>query len=145
MKLAKGDSSFVAEEAIVPMQHQKMMFGAGLRGAVALALVMGMPSSKVDVFASATLFIIMFTNFLLGGATGSLIQALGVHSEQAGNMAPEDLEFTDKEAQAVFAWYEFENRWLPFLKLAVDKPEAERMRQVRFRHVISTETLLRLF
>ena len=57
---------------------------------------MGMPS-KVDVFASATLFIIMVTNIVLG-VTTNVIAYLGVHSRQAGNMTPEDTDFTPSEA-----------------------------------------------
>ena len=45
------------------------------------------------------------------------------------SVEPADLEFTETEAEAVFAWYEFENRWLPFLRLTVDKAVAEQMRQ----------------
>ena len=37
------------------------MFGAGLRGAVALALVMQMPSSSQDQIVSGTLFIIFWS------------------------------------------------------------------------------------
>ena len=106
-----------------------MMFAGGLRGAVALALVMGMPSSKVDVFAAATLFIIMVTNIILGGATTNVIAYLGVHSQHAGNMTAADTEFTPSEEAAVIRWYELEKRWLPFLRLEIDFGKRERVLQ----------------
>lgn len=120
-------TTYNEEEALIPVQHSKMMFAAGLRGAVALALVMGMPSSKVDVFASATLFIIMVTNVVLGGATTNVIAALGVHSKQAGNMTQSDTDFTASEEKAVIRWYALEERWLPFLRLDVDLEERDRV------------------
>jgi NhaP-type Na+/H+ or K+/H+ antiporter len=39
-----------------------MMFGAGLRGAVALALVMQMPTSSTEEITACVLFIIFWTN-----------------------------------------------------------------------------------
>lgn len=122
-------STYNEKEALQPAQHSVMMFAGGLRGAVALALVMGMPSSKVDVFASATLFIIMVTNIILGGATTNVIAYLGVHSQHAGNMTAADTEFTPSEEAAVIRWYELEKRWLPFLRLEIDFGKRERVLQ----------------
>jgi NhaP-type Na+/H+ or K+/H+ antiporter len=45
----------------VEFTSQLMMIGAGLRGAVALALVKQMPTSASDEISSATLFIIFCT------------------------------------------------------------------------------------
>lgn len=125
-KAKQQNRLYFKEEALVPLQHSMMMLAGGLRGAVALALVMAMPSSKFEVFASATLFIIMFTNVVLGGATTSVIAALGVHSKMAGNMTAEDTEFTLNEERTVLKWYDLERRWLPFLRLDIDLEQRDR-------------------
>ena len=57
----------------LPMSTQIMMFGAGLRGAVALALVMQMPTSSAEEVASATLFVVFWTNIVLGGLTTPMV------------------------------------------------------------------------
>ena len=62
----------------LPMSTQIMMFGAGLRGAVALALVMQMPTSSAEEIASATLFVVFWTNIVLGGLTTPLVLWLKV-------------------------------------------------------------------
>lgn len=124
-------STYSLEESLMPKQHCLMMFAGGLRGAVALALVMGMPSSKVDVFASATLFIIMVTNVILGGATTNVINFLGVHSKQAGNMTDEDTDFTPSEEVAVLHWYDIEKKFVPFLRLDVDLEKREEQQRER--------------
>jgi NhaP-type Na+/H+ or K+/H+ antiporter len=60
------------------MSTQIMMFGAGLRGAVALALVMQMPTSSAEEIASATLFVVFWTNIVLGGLTTPMVLWLKV-------------------------------------------------------------------
>ena len=62
----------------VSNKNLAMMIGAGLRGAVALALVMQMPSSSFVAISSATLFIIVVTNVVLGGLTTPLVMFLKI-------------------------------------------------------------------
>lgn len=75
-----------------------MMMGTGLKGAVALALVTKMPTSSGEQFTSATIFLIFWTNVLLGGLSIPLIKFLGIPNESDGTMDLEEFEFTEDEA-----------------------------------------------
>ena len=60
----------------VDAKTQLMMVVSGLRGIVALALVMAMPSSSQEQIAAATMFVIFWTNIVLGGLTATLVPRL---------------------------------------------------------------------
>ena len=83
----------------LPMTTQIMMFSAGLRGAVALALVMQMPTSSSEEIASACLFVIFWTNIVLGGVTTPLVGWLKIPNEGDGSLDVSSFEFTEKEME----------------------------------------------
>ena len=101
--LSRGLSVFSVAQFIacvgrhVRWQTQVMMIGAGLRGAVALALVKQMPTSASDEISSATLFIIFWTNVVLGGATTPLVSALKIMNEAEGTLDLSTFEFNEDE------------------------------------------------
>ena len=100
-----------------PCRAALVCWGAmqGLRGAVALALVMKMPSSSADEFSSTTLFVIMVSNVCLGGLTQPLINALGIPNEHSKTLRKSDKEFDQQEESSVLAFAKFENQYLTFL------------------------------
>lgn len=57
-----------------------MMWTCGLRGAVAYALAVNMPTSNRAI-ETTTLFIVLCTTLLFGCSTGPLLKALGLDSE----------------------------------------------------------------
>ncbi|CAM9960890.1 unnamed protein product, partial [Phaeothamnion confervicola] len=57
---------------------QVVMWFAGLRGAIAFALVQSMPGSNTDVYSSTTLMLIIFTTLVCGGLTEPLLGRMNV-------------------------------------------------------------------
>lgn len=53
----------------ISIKMQCVLWFAGLRGAIAFALAMNMPGNHRDVYATATLFICIFTTVVCGGLT----------------------------------------------------------------------------
>jgi hypothetical protein len=88
---------------------------AGLRGAVALALVTQTPSSSYQAFISATLFIIVVTNVVLGGMTAPLVSFLGINNEHDKTLDMSHFNFSEKEAELLQAWEEMSEKWFNFL------------------------------
>jgi NhaP-type Na+/H+ or K+/H+ antiporter/ABC-type branched-subunit amino acid transport system substrate-binding protein len=95
----------------LPMSTQIMMFGAGLRGAVALALVMQMPTSSAEEVASATLFVVFWTNIVLGGLTTPMVLWLKIPNEGNGTLDVSTFEFTEKEKKWLQRIDKVEERW----------------------------------
>ena len=83
----------------LPMTTQIMMFNAGLRGAVALALVVQMPTSSSEEITSACLFVIFWTNIVLGGLTTPLVGWLKIPNEGDGSLDVSSFELTEKELE----------------------------------------------
>jgi NhaP-type Na+/H+ or K+/H+ antiporter len=94
----------------VPQQHQFMMIAAGLRGAVALALVMQMPSIAAEEIASTTLFIIVVTNVVLGGLTAPMVSLLGIPNEKNGTLNLAAFTLTKREKEFARSWHDKRDR-----------------------------------
>jgi len=62
----------------IPMRMQVMMWFAGLRGAIAFALALNVPSANKGYIITTTLFIVFFTTLVLGGTTEKLLTKLGL-------------------------------------------------------------------
>lgn len=62
----------------ISLKAQCVLWFAGLRGAIAFALSMNMPGPNSDSYASATLFICMFTTIVCGGFTESILTRFGM-------------------------------------------------------------------
>ena len=60
----------------LPMQF--VLWFAGLRGAIAFALAMNMPGPNREVYATATLFICIFTTVVCGGLTDRMLTRYGM-------------------------------------------------------------------
>jgi hypothetical protein len=71
--------SFVANlfrRQTIPLNMQHVMCFAGLRGAIAFALSMGMPAENRDLYVSTTLSIVVFTTFVCGGMTEPVLKKM---------------------------------------------------------------------
>ena len=105
----------------VSNKNLAMMIGAGLRGAVALALVMQMPSSSFQAFSSATLFIIFVTNIVLGGLTTPLVKLLKIpfHVDLS------KFEYSTQEKEDMWKSREWIEKWQKRFRVRVYEHEDE--------------------
>lgn len=62
------------------------MWWAGLRGAIAVGLVVGIPTSLRYMMLATTVVIVLLTVFVMGGTTAFMLKKLGV---RMGDQAPE--------------------------------------------------------
>jgi sodium/hydrogen exchanger 8 len=62
----------------ISLKMQCVLWFAGLRGAVSFALSMNMPGPNSDSYATATLFICMFTTIVCGGFTERILTRFGM-------------------------------------------------------------------
>lgn len=64
----------------IPFRMQVVMWWAGLRGAVALALARLMPALDSKVYQATTLAIVLLTTVVGGGSTASVLEATGMRA-----------------------------------------------------------------
>ena len=69
----------------VSLKDQLVMLHAGLRGAIAFALALTFPSHNIHIVLNTTMWVILFTIFVLGGTTPSLLTVLNVDMGVASN------------------------------------------------------------
>ena len=93
-------------ETQISMSYQCMMFTAGLRGAIALVLVLGLPPGRFNADIEATtVFIVLVTNVVLGGATVPVVRYLKIPCDKDGTLstdADERLGMTGKLWRCIF-------------------------------------------
>lgn len=70
----------------IPWTHDVMLWFAGLRGALAFALSLDVPSSNGGVILSTTLIICVATIFLLGSFAGFMLKLLGIRTGVPSNV-----------------------------------------------------------
>jgi solute carrier family 9 (sodium/hydrogen exchanger), member 8 len=80
----------------IPMRMQSVIWFAGLRGAMAFALAVNMPSPKEepwnnDVIATTTLGIVIFTTVVCGGLTEPFLSKMGMKTARGGGDEEEDI------------------------------------------------------
>ena len=66
------------EDRMVTKKHMFVMWWAGLRGAIAFALALHFPSQHIHVVISTTMWVILFTVFIMGGTCVSVLELMGV-------------------------------------------------------------------
>lgn len=81
-----------AESEKIPMKMQCVLWFAGLRGAIAFALAANMPGNHNDIYATATLFICIFTTVVCGGVTEKMLTFFGMKSGARRSTRGHDLE-----------------------------------------------------
>lgn len=72
------------EEEQIPIKMQCVLWFAGLRGAIAFALAVNMPGNHRDIYATATLFICIFTTVVCGGVTEKILTHFGMKQGSRG-------------------------------------------------------------
>lgn len=79
----------VKEQSRVSLKDQVVMLHAGLRGAIAFALALTFPSHNIHIVLNTTMWVILFTIFVLGGSCTSVLTVLrvdmGVKSNDVGD------------------------------------------------------------
>jgi len=75
-------------------KHMFVLWFAGLRGAIAYGLVIEFPSHNAPQLTAVTIWVIMFTIFVLGGATETLLKFLKIkmqdHDQHSRDMVTEE-------------------------------------------------------
>ena len=68
----------VGEDKKIPFKHQLVMLHAGLRGAIAFAMALDFPSQNRPIIINATVWVISFTVFVLGGTCTTVLGLLKI-------------------------------------------------------------------
>ncbi|OCK78026.1 sodium/hydrogen exchanger [Lepidopterella palustris CBS 459.81] len=68
----------VADE--LPYSHQVMIFWAGLRGAVGVALAAGLTGTNGDILRATVLVVVVLTVIIFGGTTARMLEILGIRT-----------------------------------------------------------------
>lgn len=90
------DSSHLPADDEIPEQYQYMLFWAGLRGAVGVALAAGLEGPNADQLRAAVLVVVVLTVIVFGGTTTQMLELFGIRTGVEGP-ADSDDEF-DLEA-----------------------------------------------
>lgn len=75
---ARRQGREAAEE--LPYSHQAMLFWAGLRGAVGVALAAGLSGTNGDVLRATVLVVVVLTVIIFGGTTARMLEILGIRT-----------------------------------------------------------------
>src|SRR5436190_8445325 len=75
---AKRRGKDVADE--LPFAYQGMLFWAGLRGAVGVALAAGLESSNGPALRATVLVVVVLTVIIFGGTTARMLEILGIRT-----------------------------------------------------------------
>ncbi|KAL7273617.1 monovalent cation:H+ antiporter, CPA1 (nhx1) [Rhizina undulata] len=75
---AQSRGRTVAEE--LPHSYQAMLFWAGLRGAVGVALAAGLPAENGNSLRATVLVVVVLTVIVFGGTTARMLEILGIRT-----------------------------------------------------------------
>ena len=64
----------------IPYNHQAMMFWAGLRGAVGVALAAGLSGPNAETLRATVLIVVVLTVIIFGGTTARMLEILGIRT-----------------------------------------------------------------
>lgn len=64
----------------IPYAHQAMIYWAGLRGAVGVALAAGLTGSNGDTLRATVLVVVVLTVIIFGGTTARMLEILGIRT-----------------------------------------------------------------
>ena len=64
----------------IPHSYQMMLFWAGLRGAVGVALAAGFPGDNAQPLRTTVLIVVVLTVVLFGGTTARMLEVLGIRT-----------------------------------------------------------------
>lgn len=95
-----GYSRNPEEDSEIPYNYQMMQFWAGLRGAVGVALAMGLQGESKYALLATVLVVVVLTVILFGGTTAAMLDILNIKTGCVDESADDDDEF-DIEAPTV--------------------------------------------
>ena len=81
----------------LPHSYQMMLFWAGLRGAVGVALAAGFKGPNAQMMRTTVLIVVVLTVILFGGTTSRMLEVLGIRTgveDDTGLSSDEDDHFT---------------------------------------------------
>ena len=64
----------------IPYSHQAMIYWAGLRGAVGVALAAGLTGNNGDTLRATVLVVVVLTVIIFGGTTARMLEILGIRT-----------------------------------------------------------------
>jgi len=79
------------------------MFVGGLRGAIAIALALRLPSHFLHFFLSTTVYVAILTVFIFGGATPKLLKCLDVRVNVPQPLKVEN-KYTSDDIERMKGW-----------------------------------------
>lgn len=85
----------------IPHSYQMMLFWAGLRGAVGVALAAGFPGDNAQPLRTTVLVVVVLTVVLFGGTTARMLEVLGIRT----GVEDEAASSSDEELGSLTAWY----------------------------------------
>jgi sodium/hydrogen exchanger 8 len=100
---------------------QSVLWFAGLRGAIAFALSENMPGPNKDFYATATLFICIFTTVVCGGLTDQILTMMHMKSatpRDSEEMEPLPMPIGERRmSRRIYygvkgVWKDFDNKYL---------------------------------
>ncbi|KAH8824051.1 sodium/hydrogen exchanger [Flagelloscypha sp. PMI_526] len=65
---------------LIPHSHQMMLFWAGLRGAVGVALAAGFTGNNSEMLRTTVLVVVVLTVIIFGGTTARMLEVLGIRT-----------------------------------------------------------------
>ena len=90
----------------IPYSYQMMLFWAGLRGAVGVALAAGFKGENAEILRTTVLVVVVLTVVMFGGTTARMLELLGIRTgvedETALSSDDEDTSFLPNRS----AWYD---------------------------------------
>ncbi|KAE9962609.1 hypothetical protein BLS_000120 [Venturia inaequalis] len=93
-----------AEE--IPYSHQAMLFWAGLRGAVGVALAAGLTGPNAYVLRATVLVVVVLTVIIFGGTTASMLEILKIRTgvvEEIDSDDEFDIEYVTGNGNGVYS------------------------------------------
>lgn len=85
---AKRHGQEVAD--VLPFNYQAMLFWAGLRGAVGVALAAGLGGTNGPELRAAVLVVVVLTVIIFGGTTARMLEILGIRTGVADDVESDD-------------------------------------------------------
>ncbi|EPX73942.1 CPA1 sodium ion/proton antiporter [Schizosaccharomyces octosporus yFS286] len=106
----------------IPYSYQMMLFWAGLRGAVGVALAAGFEGENAQTLKATTLVVVVLTLIIFGGTTSRMLEILNIETGVAADV-DSDTEFSMLPWQGT-ADYDLENGAMELSNASHDSPAA---------------------
>lgn len=84
---SRGNGSMSDE---IPQQYQMMLFWAGLRGAVGVALAAGLEGEHANSLRATVLVVVVLTVIVFGGTTARMLEILGIRTGVVEDVESDD-------------------------------------------------------